>query len=101
MHADGAVHVTTERLVLAATLMALDHVPAGPVVVVVVGAVARVVVEPALDELGLLLLHPAAMKRRATAASAPVIGPARFVTMSERGGRWPRGRGDATMYRGR
>ncbi len=40
MHAEGAVHVTTERSVLAATVMALDHVPAGPVVVVVVGAVA-------------------------------------------------------------
>ena len=45
---EGAAHETTERLVSAATLMALDHVPAGPVVVVVVAAVARVVVDPAL-----------------------------------------------------
>jgi hypothetical protein len=51
MHAAGAVHVTTERLVLAATLTALDHVPAGPVVVVVAGAVARVVVGAALGVL--------------------------------------------------
>ena len=55
MHAAGAVHVTTERFVLGATLMALDHVPAGLGVVVVVDAVARVVVEPAPDAFGLLL----------------------------------------------
>jgi hypothetical protein len=52
---EGAAHETTERLVSAATLMALDHVPAGPVVVVVLAAVARLVVDPALDEPGLWL----------------------------------------------
>jgi hypothetical protein len=57
MHAAGAVHVTTERSVLGAICMALDHLPAGVVVVVVVGAdaVARVVVEPAPDVFGPLL----------------------------------------------
>jgi hypothetical protein len=75
MQAEGAVHVTTERLLLAAMLIALDHVPAGPAVVVV-GAVARVVVVCAA--LGvLLLLHPPARKARATtAARDAVIGPA-------------------------
>jgi hypothetical protein len=50
----GAAQDTTERSVLAATLMALDHEPAGPVVVVVVG-VGRLVllVVGALDEPGL------------------------------------------------
>jgi hypothetical protein len=78
MHAEGAVHVTTERLVLGATLMALDHVPAGPVVVVV-GAAARVVDVAASDALGsLLLLHPAAMKASATTpARDAVMGPTR------------------------
>jgi hypothetical protein len=80
-HAEGAVHVTTERFVLGATLMAFDHVPAGPVVVVVVGAVARVVDVAASDALGvllLLLLHPAAMKASATtAARDAVMGPTR------------------------
>jgi len=79
MHAEGAVHVTTERFVLAATLMALDHVPAGPVVVVVVGAVALVVVVGAA--LGvLLLLHPAARNESATtAARDAVMGPTRLT----------------------
>jgi hypothetical protein len=78
MQAEGAVHVTTERSVLAATLMALDHVPAGPVVVVVVGAVARVVVGAALGVL--LLLHPAARNESATtAARDAVIGPTRLT----------------------
>jgi hypothetical protein len=78
MHAEGAVHVTTERLVLAAMLMALDHVPAGPAVVVVVGAVARVVGGAALGVL--LLLHPAARSESATtAARDAVIGPTRLT----------------------
>jgi hypothetical protein len=81
MHAEGAVHVTTERSVLAATLMALDHVPAGPVVVVVVGAVAwDVVVVGGAALLLLLLLHPAATNESATtAARDAVIGPARLT----------------------
>ncbi len=35
-HANAAGHETTERSVLGAIVIALDHVPAGPVVVVVV-----------------------------------------------------------------
>jgi hypothetical protein len=78
MHAEGAAHVTTDRLVLAATLMALDHVPAGPVVVVVDGAVARVVVGAALGVV--LLLHPAARNESAaTAARDAVIDPTRLT----------------------
>jgi len=46
-HEEGAGHDTTERLVSAATRIALDHVPAGPTVVVVV---ARVVVVGALED---------------------------------------------------
>jgi hypothetical protein len=49
---DGAAHDTTERSVFAATLIALDHVPAGPAVVVVVGAVGVVFVVGALDDPG-------------------------------------------------
>jgi hypothetical protein len=49
-HEEGAEHVTTERSVSAATLIALDHAPAGPTVVVVA---ARVVVVAALDFPGL------------------------------------------------
>jgi hypothetical protein len=81
MHAEGAVHVTTERSVLGATLMALDHVPTGPTVVVVVDALARVVVEPAPDAFGpLLWLHPAARKASATtAARDAVIDPERLT----------------------
>jgi hypothetical protein len=80
-HAEGAVHVTTERFVLGAALMAFDHVPAGPVVVVVVGAVARVVDVAASDALGvLLLLQAAAMKASATtAARDAVMGPTRLT----------------------
>jgi hypothetical protein len=53
-HVNAAGHDTTERLASGATLIAFDHVPAGPVVVVVDGAVALVVVVLALDdELGL------------------------------------------------
>jgi hypothetical protein len=76
---EGAAHDTTDRLVLAATVMALDHVPAGPVVVVVVVVVLLplvVVVGPALDE---PWLHPAARNESAAAASAAVIGPARLT----------------------
>jgi hypothetical protein len=80
MHDEGAVHVTTERLVLAAMLIALDHVPAGPVVVVVVGAAAVAPVVGAVV-LWLGLLHPAARNESATtAARVAVIGPARPVT---------------------
>ena len=52
MHAEGAVHVTTERFVLAATRIALDHVPVGPAVVVVVARVVVVFVVGALDDPG-------------------------------------------------
>ena len=53
-HEEGAEHVTTARLVPAATLIALDHAPAGPTVVVVVVVVVEaargvVVVVAALD----------------------------------------------------
>jgi hypothetical protein len=51
-HEDGAAHVTTDRSVLAATLISLDHVPAGPTVVVV-AAWAVVGVVGALDLPGL------------------------------------------------
>ena len=51
-HDDGAAHVTTERFVCAATEIALDHVPAGPVVVVVVARVVVVFVVGALDDPG-------------------------------------------------
>jgi hypothetical protein len=81
MHAEGAAQVTTERFVLAAMLIALDQVPAGPVVVVVVGAVGRVVDVAASDALGVLLLvHPAARNASATtAARDAVIGPTRLT----------------------
>ena len=83
MHAEGAVHVTMERLVLGAMLMALDQVPAGPVVVdVVVGAVARLVAVVVGAALGvfLLLLHPAARNESAmTAARDAVMGPTRLT----------------------
>jgi hypothetical protein len=49
---DGAGHVTTERFVLAAMGIALDHAPAGPVVVVVVARVVVVLVVGALDDPG-------------------------------------------------
>jgi hypothetical protein len=52
MQAEGAVHVTTERFVLAATRIALDHVPVGPAVVVVVARVVVVFVVGALDDPG-------------------------------------------------
>jgi hypothetical protein len=46
---NGAAHDTTDRSVFAATWIALDHVPAGPAVVVVVGVV---LVGGALDDPG-------------------------------------------------
>jgi hypothetical protein len=49
---DGAGHDTTERFVLAPTCIALDHVPAGPAVVVVVARVLVVFVVGALDDPG-------------------------------------------------
>jgi hypothetical protein len=49
---NGAAHDTTDRSVFAATWIALDHVPAGPAVVVVVGAVGVVLVVGALDDPG-------------------------------------------------
>jgi hypothetical protein len=53
---EGAAHDTTERLVLGATMIGLDQLPAGPVVVVVVVWMEVAVVElvAALDELGLV-----------------------------------------------
>ena len=52
MHDEGAVHVTTERFVFAATRIGLDHEPDGPVVVVVVARVVVVFVVGALDDPG-------------------------------------------------
>jgi hypothetical protein len=53
-HDNCAGQDTTERLAFGPTLIALDQVPAGPVVVVVVGTALVVVVVLALDdELGL------------------------------------------------
>jgi hypothetical protein len=103
MQDEGAVHVTTERSVFAAMRIGLDHVPAGPAVVVVAG---RMVVVDALDDapddVGFwLLLHPAARNVSATAASAVAYTLPRCGTRSGRGGRSPRGRDDATTYRGR
>ena len=51
-HDEGAVHVTTERFASAATRIALDHVPDGPAVVVVVARVVVVFVVGALDDPG-------------------------------------------------
>ncbi len=65
----GAGHDTTERLAFAATWMALDHVPAGPAVVVVVARVVVVFVVGALDDPG-DWLHPAAMPTNARAPRA-------------------------------
>jgi hypothetical protein len=42
-HEEGTGHETTERSALAAIGIALDHVPAGPTVVVVVARVVLVV----------------------------------------------------------
>ena len=47
---EGAGHDTTERSAPAATRIALDHVPAGPAVVVVVARVVVVFVVGALDD---------------------------------------------------
>ncbi len=101
-HDEGAAHETTERLVLAATRIALDHVPAGPVVVVVVARVAVVFVVGALDDPG-VWLHPAARNNSTRAASAAQIGFCvdRLATTAGPGGRSPRGPGGVTMYRGR
>jgi hypothetical protein len=77
-HVNAAGHDTTDRSVLAATLIALDHVPAGPAVVDVV-ACGAVVVVGALDDPG-LWLHAAASSDSATTASAAVNGPARLGT---------------------
>jgi len=49
---EGTGHETTERFVWAATAIALDHVPAGPAVVVVVARVVVVFVVGALDDPG-------------------------------------------------
>jgi hypothetical protein len=102
MHDEGTAHVTTERFALAATRIALDHVPDGPVVVVVVARVAVVLVVGALDDPG-VWLHPAARNNSARAASAAqkdLCGD-RLGTTAEPGGRWPRGRDGATTYRAR
>ena len=95
----GAGHDTTESSVLAATLIAFDHDPAGPAVVVVVECVVLVVVG-ALDDPG-LLLHPAAMNTSATTPSTAKNGPARLGTTCGPASRWPRGHGGATTCRGR
>src|SRR5580658_7351031 len=71
----GAGHDTTERFALAATLIALDHVPAGPAVVVVVARVVVVFVVGALDDPDPGdSLHPAAMKSTARAPRAAQNG---------------------------
>ena len=106
---EGAGHDTTERLVLAATRIALDHEPAGPAVVVVVAWVVVVFVVGALDDPG-VLLHPAARNNSAmTASAAHGLGLCLWLwlwlavlrTTAGPGGRSPRGRGGATTYRAR
>src|ERR1700722_13246643 len=72
-HEKGTGHDTTERFEFAATLIALDHVPAGPAVVVVVARVVVVFAVGALDDPG-DWLHPAAMHSNARAPRATQIG---------------------------
>src|ERR1700734_1115612 len=102
---EGAGHDTTERLVLAATRIALDHEPAGPAVVVVVAWVVVVFVVGALDDPG-VLLHPAARNNSAmTASAAHGLGLCLWLwlwlwlavlrTTVRAGGRSPRRRGGA------
>ena len=98
-HEAGAGHDTTERFVPAATLIALDQLPAGPAVVVVV-ACAVVVVVGALEDPD-VWLHPAARNSNARAASAAQSGLVRPGTTTGPGARWPRERDDVTTYRAR
>jgi hypothetical protein len=102
MHDAAAAHVTTERFVFGAMTIALDQLPAGPAVVVVVARVVGVVfMVGALDEPG-VWLHPAATKRSAKAAA--ITPPRRLdclVTMTVPAGRSPRGRDGVTTYRAR
>ena len=97
-HVSATGHDTTDRSVLAAIEIGLDHAPAGPAVVVVVAWV--VVVVGALDVVG-LLLHAAASNDSATTASAAVNGPARLGTRCGPEVRSTRGPGGATTYRAR
>ena len=95
----GAAQDTTERSASAATLMAFDHEPAGPAVVVVVGRLVLLVVG-ALDEPG-LWLQAAARSAMPMTPPAARSGPLRPSTTSAPARRWPRSPGGETTCRGR
>ena len=99
-HAPAAGHVTTERLVPGATLIGLDHAPAGEIVV----DVAAREVAVALGALEPPEFPPHAAPASATTvvtAQAALTNCGRRVTRSGPGARSPRGRDGATKCRAR